>query len=323
MVARLIAIVVSLAGAGAVSASASGLVVDTKDRSDVVRFYQTTYLASEEIAAGWTGRVSGCDAGTVDAAYLDAGLLRIRYFRVMAGLPDGLIMNSALNAKCQKAALMMTANRSLSHSPPASWRCYTSAGAEAASKSNLAYGYGSLPAAVTGWIMDKATPSLGHRRWILYPPLLSTGLGATPEDGHGGYSMWVSGVSGARPPGAEWISWPSPGYVPYQVTPTTYWSFSYPRADFSAASIRMTKNGVPIGTKVQSLAFKYGDNTIAWKPTGLSSAAPSTDVRYRVTVKNVRVGGVSRTFTYESIVIDPDRTVSVEEAGEAPGGGSR
>ncbi len=214
------------------------------------------------------------------------------------------------------------ANRSLSHSPPASWRCYTSPGAEAASKSNLAYGYGSLPAAVTGWIMDKATPSLGHRRWILYPPLLSTGLGATPEGEHAAYSMWVSGVSGARPPGPEWISWPPPGYVPYQVTPTTYWSYSYPLADFSAASIRMTKNGVPMGTRIQPLASRYGDNTIAWKPTGLSSAAPSTDIRYRVTVKNVRVGGVSRTFTYESIVIDPDRTVSAEESRDAPGVGS-
>ena len=185
--------------------------------------------------------------------------------------------------------------------------------------SNLAAGSTSLADAVNLWIMDPTVQSLGHRRWVLYPPLQSTGLGAAFGVGYPAYAMWVIGVSGARPPSPEWIAWPPAGFVPYQVTPTasnTSWSFSYPQADFSAATVTMTKNGAPIGVTLQPASGNYGDNTIGWKPSGLPTSPPTTDVRFRVTLSNVRIGGSPRTFVYETIVIDPNRLVAVDEVDE-------
>jgi len=62
-------------------------------------------------------------------------------------------------------------------------------------------------------------------------------------------AVWVvddANYWGPRPATRNaFVSWPPPGYVPY---PVVYprWSFSYPSADFSAATVTMTSNGVPV-----------------------------------------------------------------------------
>ncbi len=81
-----------------------------------------------------------CTAGTTSQAYADATILRVNYFRAMAGLPADVVLSNAWNLKAQDAALMMSAQGALSHSPDTNWSCYTSGGAEAAGKSNLALG---------------------------------------------------------------------------------------------------------------------------------------------------------------------------------------
>ena len=51
---------------------------------------------------------------------------RINYFRAMAGVGDDITFDSTYNTKAQAAALMMSANQALSHSPPADWDCFSS-----------------------------------------------------------------------------------------------------------------------------------------------------------------------------------------------------
>lgn len=58
----------------------------------------------------------------------------------MAGVPATVVLSGEFTAKAQKAALMMSVNRQLSHSPDSTWICYSAEGAEAAGKSNLYLG---------------------------------------------------------------------------------------------------------------------------------------------------------------------------------------
>lgn len=52
----------------------------------------------------------------------------------------------------------------------------------------------------------------------------------------------------------------------------------------------------------------YGDNTLVWETGDLGVAPGQPDVRFEVTVANVRVGGTSKTYTYSVTVIDVDPT---------------
>jgi uncharacterized protein YkwD len=299
------------------TAPARALTVDSQDRGAVAALYDTVYLASEGVPSGYTGDYAICAPGDVSAAYRDAGLRRIAYFRAMAGLPSEITWRADWDAKCQEAALMMTANRQLSHSPPTSWTCYSTGGAEAAGRSNLAGGYATLPAAVTGWILDGSVPSAGHRRWILYPPAQSMGVGATFGNSYPAYALWVIGGAGTRPPAPEWVAWPPAGYVPYQ-TVGPLWSFAYPGADFSAATVALTRDGAAASVRLEIVANGYGDNTLCWTVLDYAGGKPAHDVRHHVAVGNVRVGGVPRAFDYDVVVFDPASTPGTPVEGPSP-----
>jgi hypothetical protein len=285
--------------------------VNPGSRTDVVQLYQTTYKASQGVASGWNGNRSTCTAGTTSQAYTDATILRVNYFRAMAGLPGDVILSNAWNLKAQDAALMMSAQGALSHSPDATWSCYTAGGAEAAGKSNLALG-ADAAAAIDLYMDDPGSggnAAVGHRRWILYPPTKIMGTGNIPATGGwAANDLWVIGGAGARPSEPAWVAWPPAGYLPWQILPRSSgrWSFSYPGATFTGAAISMQRAGTNVPVTLETQAQGYGDNTIVWVPQGIPASAPSGDVSYTVTVSNVVVGGKSQLYTYSVTIIDPD-----------------
>jgi len=289
----------------------TSIAVNPNDRASVVQLYQSTYQASQGIASGWTGNRSTCTAGTTSQAYADATILRVNYFRAMAGLPSDVILTNTWNPKAQEAALMMSAQKALSHSPDTSWSCYTAAGAEAAGKSNLALGVDAA-AAINLYMDDPGSggnAAVGHRRWILYPPTKVMGVGNIPgTGGSAANDLWVIGGAGTRPAQPAWVAWPPPGYVPWQILPRTSgrWSFSYPGATFSGAAISMRHAGTNVTVILEAQAQGYGDNTIVWKPQGIPTSAPAGDTIYSVIVSNVVVSGKATMFAYNVTIIDPD-----------------
>ena len=286
------------------------LTVNPQDRQASARFFTQVYLASENVPINWTGNHSTCNAGTTSQAFRDAVLLRINYFRAMAGLPAQVTFSGEYSRKAQQAALMMSRNGQLSHSPPSSWICYTAEGAEAAGKSNLYLGTYSW-GAIDGYIEDPGSgnTAVGHRRWILYPQTQVMGTGDIPSTG--GYwaanALWVfdANMWGPRPSTREeFVAWPPPGYVPYQVV-FPRWSFAYDEANFSSAMVSMTRNGSGISVSVKPVATGYGENTLVWEPNAPFGVAPTSDITYTVSVQNVLIGGVGRSFAYNVIVFDP------------------
>ena len=290
-------------------------------------FYLTYYQGAAAPAHGWTGSRASCSAGTTSQAFRDAVVARINFFRAMAGVPDEVTLSATYNAKAQQAALMMSANSQLSHSPPATWTCYSADGATAAGSSNLAlgnYGWG----AINAYMKDSGSnnTAAGHRRWILYPQTQNMGTGDIPPDGGwAANALWVfDGRYGtARPPTRDtFVAWPPPGFVPYQVV-YPRWSFSYPSANFSQASVTMTQGQQAVPVSLEAVANGYGENTLVWIPNGMSASGswpqPSADTIYTVTISNVIVSGVPRSFTYDVVVMDPAQASNHAPRGDFTG----
>lgn len=300
------------------------LAVDTSNREAVRLFYNRLYL-EPAVPMDWTGSHATGTAGATSAAFQASTLQRLNWFRAMAGLSAAVSFSPAYNAKAQEAALMMSANGQLSHTPPDSWKFYTAAGAEAAGSSNLALG--SIgPDAITAYISDYGdnNTAVGHRRWLFYPQTRTFGTGDVPApDGAGGSgrvwganALWVfDGNYGKPRPRVrdDFVAWPSKGFVPYQVV-FSRWSLSYPDADFSQARVSVTRDGVPVEVQLEPLQNSAGENTIVWQLAGAAPNSrhgrPEADITYRVSVSNVLLASQPRSFAYDVVVFDPAMAAS-------------
>ena len=292
------------------------LSVNITNREEVRIFFNTVYGSGENADLGWTGNQATCAAGTTTADFQDKVAVRINYFRAMAGIPAGITLNSFWGSQDQSAALMMSANNSLNHFPPPTWTCYSAAGANAASNSNLSIGNAG-PDAITGYMEDHGANNylVGHRRWLLYPQTQMMGTGDVSENGtfNSANATWVfdGHLGGTRPATRQpFVSWPPPGYVPDPVV-FARWSFAYPNANFTSTSVTMSTNGVAIPVTLETITTGYGENTLVWYPANLDPTQPyvwprpATDTVYAVTLQNVRLGGTPTNFSYTVTVFDP------------------
>lgn len=281
---------------------------------EAVNLYRTHYLAYRSTPDGWTGSVASCQAGAIGARYSDALALLVNYYRKMAGVQP-VTFDAGLNAKSQAAALMMSANKALSHSPPSSWRCFSKDGATAAGNANLAL-YGGYGPDYHGINLQMEDPGdgnwfVGHRRWILYPQTQMMGIGQVPpgQDQMAATVLWVfdpKHLWDARPPVRDgYVAWPAPGYAP---APTVYprWSYSHADADFSAATVTMTMDGAPV--TVSSVRYDhagFGERTLVWTPVLGAALTDGKEHRVTVTIGNIKQDGKTVSSTYTVILFDP------------------
>ncbi|MGB1250144.1 MAG: CAP domain-containing protein [Candidatus Promineifilaceae bacterium] len=300
----------------------NGLAVDVTDRAAVSQFYRDHYLGSASPSAGWTGSIGGCVAGDTSAEFKASVAHRINYYRAMAGLAADVKMKPEYNALAQAAALMMSAQNSLSHTPGAGWACYTQTGADGAASSNLALGHNGS-SSIFGYMQDRGTHNapVGHRRWILYPFTTEFGTGDVPAtSGHAAANgLMVFGTfSTDRIARDSFVAWPPPGFVPYQVV-YPRWSFSlgasgFDPIDFSNATVSMTIDGVATPVVIESADGEndlgYGERAIVWRPTSMGDGAswprPSTNSVIQIQISNVNYEGSMQSFNYTVTVIDPN-----------------
>lgn len=304
-----------LAGA---SGPGGGAPVDTSQRSEVVAFYEQHYLPAFAPAIQWTGSVSSCDPGATSAAYADASIGLVNWFRAMAGLP-AVARDTGFDDETQAAALMMAAQADVSHAPGTGWACYSAGGRLGAERSNLALGAHGAEA-IRLYVEDDGLGNeyVGHRRWILYPPQLTMSSGSNdalvydPVYGGtyvGANALWVLAPAGVRPAAPEIVAWPPPGFVPYTTVPLR-WSFAPNQGrslvDLSQATVTMATAGGP--AVLQALLPQVegaGDDTIVWEPAGVVRAPGMADTTYTVAVQNAKVNGVTKSYAYDVTIIDP------------------
>jgi hypothetical protein len=285
----------------------TGMSVDPASRLGVLTYYQTYYPASEGAAdrMGWAGNSLTGVAGTTTAAFKDDVLRRINFYRGLCTFPTSVTFDATKSAECQQAALMMSANNTVSHNPGPGLKFYTADGAEAAANSNLTLTYFG-PDAIDAYMADVETgnEATSHRRWLLYSLAAEMGTGDIPANNgkSSSNSLWVKGPPFSANQKVDFATWPNAGYAPAPLCPVR-WSVSYPNADFSSATVTMKKGAVNVPLSIISKsAVGFGDSAIVWVPTGISTAEGST---YTVTISGI-TGKAPATKTYSVTFFDPD-----------------
>lgn len=279
----------------------------TLSESQARDYYLDVFLPLGNVPPSWSGNVAKGDAGTLGAGYQAAVLARFNAFRYMAGLPDNVTLNPTFNTRAQAAALMMSANRQLSHTPPSTWIDYTDEGRLGAGSSNLFLGASGV-GAIDGYMHEDAPA--GHRRWILFPPEAQIGIGDIPTP-DGDYptanATYVIGGFGKRPD-VPFVAWPPAAYTPWQLVPSA-WSFAVDgAADYSQATVSVQRDGVAQNVTVKSRGLGYGDPALEWTVDGASADRANADSTYVVTIHGVLVGGQSHDYTYTTTIFDSTPT---------------
>lgn len=236
-----------------------------------------------------------CDIGMLSTAGKADALKRLNLFRWLSGLGP-TTEDAGLDATDQACANLEAwwdfTSTASPHAPPATTKCYTAQGASGAGMSNIAWGSGDPSQAMDQWVEDNGNATtMGHRRWIVNPPLGPIGLGYWQTGGTYGNAacLAVFGSSGTSvvPP---WVAVPNPGPVPVEVAKWT-WTFHSNLGGTENANIavlRLSDHAMLAVTK-QTLQQGYGQKAIAWQPMGWTPAAGET---YRVTISGLTGGDV-------------------------------
>ena len=268
--------------------------VNTYSRAAVNSAYVKNYAAGLDLGTGFTGSESRCVVGSTSASSRGATLRAINFVRSMSGLAP-VSLNSTLNARSQRTALMMSAQKALSHTPSRRWRCYSAVGAANASKSNLALAYPNLTSAglVSQYMKDSGAGNIavGHRRWLLNPFATAMGSGSTRTAN----AVTVIGPKSMSRPNPRWVSWPTGGYFPNTLEPNGRWSLSAGNryTDFRYATVRVSRNGKPVAVRKYRVENGYAQPTLVWQ-------MPATSVRsgsISVSVRGIRIAGSHRVYS--------------------------
>lgn len=170
--------------------------------------------------------------GQVSAEHMERALDSVNLMRMIAGLPV-VYLHDDYNKISQYGAVVLAANDTLTHTPsrPAGMDDeFYGNGYASTSHSNIAYGWMSgtdshynMPLFTVGYMEDSGVNNVavvGHRRWILNPPMRYTGFGFALSSKNAAYSaMYAMNRNGATPD-YDFISWPSSGNFPSEFANT-------------------------------------------------------------------------------------------------------
>lgn len=270
--------------------------VDTNSKAAVNAAYWSQYASKLTLPIGWLGgSLLACLPGLTSALSTNATLTSLNYVRSLAGLAP-VTFSAALNAAAQQAALMMDANNTLDHYPGTNWRCWTRAGATAASRSDLALAYPSLQSGeiVSMYMNDDGSDNVavGHRRWILNPFSTVMGSGSTDKAN----ALTVVGPTSASRPNPRYVSWPTPGWFPNAMEPHGRWSLSSGLNSVSFARAQITVYDGTHRLRIRKYAVEngYAQPTLVWQMPASFSRTHS----YKVVVTGIRRAGIRRSLSH-------------------------
>lgn len=265
-----------------------------------------------------------CRSGTLKASVKADFLARLNAIRALHALP-AVVYSDVEDAAEADSSLMMAVNKTLSHTPPTSWTCYTTSGAAAAGSSNLIGGWGtglgfdSEDDYLALWLTEGGSASIGHRRWILNPFLGKTSYGRVAlilPDGSraSAASMRVFNFAGgvAVPGGVPgYVAYPSGDYPARYFTLSSYLSFSAiastgstfganANVSYKTATITVTGPGGALAVSdITSDNDGYGvANNVQWRVAGLQAG-----VSYTVKITGV-TGAPKSDYSYTFRIVN-------------------
>ncbi|WP_282941085.1 stalk domain-containing protein [Paenibacillus sp. RC67] len=172
--------------------------------------------------------------GKLNTDFVEDGVKTVNLMRYLAGLPDDLVQDSALNEQAQYGAVLLADFGKLSHTPSKTLGMeepFYKKGYLSTSTSNIYSIYaansaiklnGLLTRTVVSYMSDHDETNretVGHRRWILYPPLQKIGFGLAEGRRSNDYRTYFSPLQvfdKSRKDKFDYdvIAWPGKGYFP-------------------------------------------------------------------------------------------------------------
>lgn len=230
--------------------------------------------------------VTECNAGALKPGAITDTINRMNMFRWLNALGP-TVDDPAHNAGAQLCANLEAwwdfSSPVSPHQPPMDAKCYSEGGASYAGMSNIAWGSYHPADAVDQLMRDDGNETtLGHRRWIINPPLSPVGIGYWEKGGQYGNAecMYIFGMEGKGPDPA-WVAVPNQGIVPIEVAQWT-WSIhgNLPGLAFGQVSVLRVDDNSEVKITTKPLDQGYGEDAISWV---LESPA-EVGKTYRVTV---------------------------------------
>ena len=206
--------------------------------------------------------------GAVKNEVLQAGVDAVNLIRYIAGLPYDVELSAEYSDLCQHGAVLLTAIDKLDHTPSKPGDMsdeFFEKAYKATSSSNLSTV--NVPSTTVFRYMDdngaNNLETVGHRRWILNPPMKKTGFGM----GATRYGvMYAFDKSRSGTVDYDYITWPSPG-----VFPTEFVNYILPWS----ITVNAQKYGTPDVNKI-TVTVKNVNNGEIWTFSNNSSATPNT-----------------------------------------------
>lgn len=242
----------------------------------------------------WNGNVDSCRAGKMTMQEIVLLEKRINYFRRNAGVSEEIVLTKQDNIYAEIAAMMCEANKSLNHQPNDGWRCFIPAGADALKEALLIKE--SNPSIAITAAMGHHHPTVGNRRWLLYPKAQYMGFGNSKN-----YSI-IKAIDQSRDLDTnkyktQFVCWPPENGVSKMLV-FKKWSFSL-QADFTNAVVTMKDaKGNTIEVKQEANEPGYGLNTIVWEPVWNMNDYLNQEILISIKLKNNTV------YTYKTKVLE-------------------
>ncbi|SHL28005.1 Fibronectin type III domain-containing protein [Anaerocolumna jejuensis DSM 15929] len=205
---------------------AAGINVARHTKEEILAFLNSSGATAENpvVYNEKPSNVSPYNTGSLSDETLNSAVKMLNQIRYIAGISYNVTLNEDYNAKTQAASLVNSVNGALTHTPSKPSGMDDSLyqlGAKGAGSSNIALGYDTINGSLVYGYMEDGDSSnidrVGHRRWILNPPMSATGFGYC-----NGYSAMYA-FDKKNTSAAEYgVAWPA------QTMPADYFSTAYP-----------------------------------------------------------------------------------------------
>jgi hypothetical protein len=247
--------------------------------------------------------VTECNAGALKPGAIADTITRMNMFRWLVALAPTVDdpMHNAGAQLCANLEAWWDFSAPVSpHTPPMDTKCFTEQGAAYAGMSNIAWGSYHPANAVDQLMRDDGNETtLGHRRWIVNPPLSPVGIGYWEKGGQYGNAecMYIFGMSGTGPD-PQWVAVPNQGFVPIDVAQWT-WSIhgNIPGLAGGEVSVLRVDDNTPVKVTVRLLMQGYGEDALSW----VLDTPAEVGKTYRVTVTPKGNGSVPITYDVKPV----------------------
>lgn len=194
--------------------------------------------------------ISPYKPGSLKADYIKDGVNAINFYRFISGLPYDVTSTAELNTQAQYGSVLLAAKDDFSHEPaqPSDMpKDFYDKGIASTSTANI---YGStgyddhiVVRSIDAYMEDSDIYNLdrlGHRRWILNPPLKQVGIGLAESPVNWMYSATqVFDQSRKDKVNYSYIAYPAAGAFPIEVFKSFYaWTFSVNPKEFAKPSLK-------------------------------------------------------------------------------------